>query len=76
MNPKFKFKKYGNPTKSNIKWGYNLDLVKKILLTILSGIFLVSFWLFLNDKEEEEIPIAVNQEYEKENYIQIGWGRH
>lgn len=69
-------RKGGRPTKSNVRWGYDLTPIKKIALVILGTVFLYSFWLLLNGKQVEKIePVhgekfkITKQDSEAENEI-------
>jgi len=51
----YKFKKYGKGARSNVKWEYNLDPLKKITIIILITILgTASFLLYKEKKENNE----------------------
>ena len=73
MAEKFKFKKYGKPTKSNVKWTYNLDPLKKWITILLGAISLAgSVWMIRQDVLEKQATEAakIEAKQERKRYLE------
>jgi len=67
-NSDFKFKRYGKTVKSNVRWGYNLDQLKKVVIAILiTTIGTASFLLYKEKQENSERLIYAKSEKRVEN---------
>ena len=67
MKEDFRFKKYGKPTKSNIKWTYNFDPLKKWTTILLGALTLAgSVWMIRQDVLQREAAKSARIEAEQE----------
>ena len=67
MKEDFRFKKYGKPTKSNIKWTYNFDPLKKWTTILLGALTLAgSVWMIRQDVMQKESMKAAKIEAKQE----------
>ena len=67
MKEDFRFKKYGKPTKSNIKWTYNFDPLKKWTTILLGAVTLAgSVWMIRQDVLQKEAAKSARIEAEQE----------
>ena len=67
MKEDFRFKKYGKPTKSNIKWTYNFDPLKKWTTILLGALTLAgSVWMIRQDVLQKEAAKSARIEAEQE----------
>lgn len=67
MKEDFRFKKYGKPTKSNIKWTYNFDPLKKWTTILLGALTLAgSVWMIRQDVLQRETAKSARIEAEQE----------
>ena len=67
MKEDFRFKKYGKPTKSNIKWTYNFDPLKKWTTILLGALTLAgSMWMIRQDVLQRETAKSARIEAEQE----------
>ena len=67
MKKDFRFKKYGKPTKSNIKWTYNFDPLKKWTTILLGALTLAgSVWMIRQDVLQREAAKSARIEAEQE----------
>ena len=67
MKEDFRFKKYGKPTKSNIKWTYNFDPLKKWTTILLGALTLAgSVWMIRQDVLQRKAAKSARIEAEQE----------
>lgn len=67
MKEDFRFKKYGKPTKSNIKWTYNFDPLIKWTTILLGALTLAgSVWMIRQDVLQKEATKSARIEAKQE----------
>ena len=73
MKEKFKFRKYGAPTKSNIKWKYDFDPLRKWATILFGAVALAgSVWMIRQDviKKQTKEAAKIEAEQERRKYLE------